>query len=142
LSLPLISLGHAYEVDIRIENELVATITALDAHGKHKGASERIIVSELDWHSERPLAQVGLRNENSEEEERRTVQYLGHSEEGFTIRFNGSEQQVIVRSPKEHALARHMLAPEKKDFSKFLVSPMPGTLISCSKFDLFSKNYF
>ena len=134
LSLSLfIPIGHAYEVDIRIENELVAHITAVDAHGKPHGPTERVIVSELDWHSERPLANVAFR-ENNDDEVRRTVQYLGHSDEGFTIRFNGSEQQIIVRSPKEHRLARHMLPPEVKDFSKYLVSPMPGTLISCSKF--------
>lgn len=36
----------------------------------------------------------------------------------------------MIRSPREHALSAHMLAPEKKDFSNMLLCPMPGTLVS------------
>lgn len=126
--------GTPYEVDVRIESELVATITPVDELGNHIGKSERVIVSELDWHSERPIANVAFRDADQDSESQNVVQYLGHTAEGFTLRFNGSEQEVIVRSPKEHELSRFMLKPEVKDFSKFCVSPMPGTLISCSKF--------
>lgn len=124
--------GKAFEVDVRIENELVAKITPLDEHDRPAGPTETVVVSELDWHSERPLGEVKFREEHTGDDEHRTVQYLGNTPEGFKIRLFGSEQEVIVRTPKEHQFSKHMLAPEVKDFSKFLVSPMPGTLISCS----------
>ena len=124
--------GKAFEVDVRIENELVAKITPLDEHNHPAGPTETVVVSELDWHSERPLGEVKFREEHSGDDEHRTVQFLGNTPEGFKIRLFGSEQEVIVRTPKEHQFSKHMLAPEVKDFSKFLVSPMPGTLISCS----------
>ena len=41
--------------------------------------------------------------------------------------------QIIVRTVKEQALHVHMLPPELKDDSKYLLCPMPGTLISCGK---------
>ena len=42
--------------------------------------------------------------------------------------------QVIVRRPMEQELHTHMLLPEIKDDSKYLLCPMPGTLISCGKY--------
>jgi len=39
---------------------------------------------------------------------------------------------VIIRTVKEHKLSHHMLEPEVKDYSNFLLCPMPGTLISLS----------
>jgi propionyl-CoA carboxylase alpha chain len=60
------------------------------------------------------------------------VQCLGATAQGQVLRYLGSEQEVIVRTLEEHKLSVHMLAPEVKDFSKLLLCPMPGTLISCS----------
>lgn len=84
----------------------------------------------MDWHSDRPLGRLILERDGKEVPE--LVQYLGRTPEGYLLRYLGSEQEVIVRTPREHQLAHHMLAPEKKDFSKFLLCPMPGTLISSS----------
>jgi propionyl-CoA carboxylase alpha chain len=88
-------------------------------------------LSDLDWHSDRPLGRVAVaKNEKDVSDE--FVQFLGRTPEGYKLRYLGSEQEVIVRTPREHQLSRHMLKPEKKDFSKYLLCPMPGTLISCS----------
>ena len=38
-----------------------------------------------------------------------------------------------MRSVEEQALHTHMLLPEVKDDSKYLLCPMPGTLISCGE---------
>lgn len=62
--------------------------------------------------------------------EERLVQYFGRKDDAYTLRMNGSEQSVIVRSPAEHRLSRYMLAPEVKDYSRFVMCPMPGSLIS------------
>jgi hypothetical protein len=45
-------------------------------------------------------------------------------------RLNGSQQMVTIMTPFEHALSVHMLPMEIKDDSKYLLCPMPGTLIS------------
>lgn len=84
----------------------------------------------MDWHSDRSLGRVAIENDHKEENE--FIQYLGRTPEGYKLRYLGSEQEVIVRTPREHQLSQHMLKPEKKDFSNFLLCPMPGTLISCS----------
>jgi acetyl/propionyl-CoA carboxylase alpha subunit len=60
------------------------------------------------------------------------IQYEGRGAEGYKLRYLGSQQEVIVRNRREHELSVHMLPPVVKDFSKFLLCPMPGTLISCS----------
>lgn len=63
---------------------------------------------------------------------RRIVQYEGRGggEGGYIIRMVGSQQEVLIRTVREHELSQHMRPREVKDFSKFLLCPMPGTLIS------------
>ncbi|CAE7585507.1 pccA [Symbiodinium microadriaticum] len=58
------------------------------------------------------------------------VQIEASTVEGYRLRYKGSQQEVLVRTPLEHQLASHMLPPEKKDYSNMLRCPMPGTLIS------------
>ena len=44
------------------------------------------------------------------------VQFEGRGDDGasYILKYNGSQQEVIVRSPYEHFLSHHMRAPEKK----------------------------
>lgn len=63
-------------------------------------------------------------------ERQEVVQYAGATPEGFLLRYRGSEQEVIVRTPTEHRLCAHMKAPVVKDTSHVIMCPMPGTLIS------------
>ncbi len=42
----------------------------------------------------------------------------------------GSDADVLVMSPGEYRLACHMNEPKPKDLGNFVMSPMPGTLIS------------
>jgi hypothetical protein len=101
------------------------------------GQSSTIKIGEVDWHSDRPLAQIGFL-EKGDKLETRHVQYNGVSKDGgYHLRFNGADHEVIIKTPREFELSKFMLKPEVKDFSKFILSPMPGTLISCSKFPLF-----
>ena len=48
----------------------------------------------------------------------------------FEVKFNGSDVSVLVMSPEEYKLSRHMKEPKPTDTSNFILSPMPGTLIS------------
>lgn len=93
-------------------------------------------LSDLDWHAGRPLAFASFHSKQKNNEYTSTpaaVQCLNRTAEGYMLRYLGSEQEVIVRTVAEHALSTHMLPPVVKDFSKSLLCPMPGTLISCSK---------
>ncbi len=42
----------------------------------------------------------------------------------------GSDADVLVMSRAEYELSRHMNEPKPVDLGNFVLSPMPGTLIS------------
>ena len=42
----------------------------------------------------------------------------------------GSDADILVMSPEEYKLACHMNEPKEVDLGNFVLSPMPGTLIS------------
>lgn len=127
--------GTPYHVKMAVEDMATFTITPYGKDGKLKeDKAERVDIAQLDWNSEQPVGDVSFCEEGDKYEDR-VVQYLGRTSEGYVIRYLGSEQNVIVRSLDEHRLSAHMLAPEVKDFSKFLLCPMPGTLISVSVHD-------
>lgn len=42
----------------------------------------------------------------------------------------GADADVLVMSPAEYQLACHMLEPAPLDLGDFVLSPMPGTLVS------------
>lgn len=50
----------------------------------------------------------------------------------FKVTYDGAVFDVIVMSPEEFKLAKHMKEPKKIDTSSMILSPMPGTLISYS----------
>ena len=58
------------------------------------------------------------------------VQHMARLAAGFRLQFQGATQDAVVRSPRAHALAQHMLPPRRVDSSKVVISPMPGTLVS------------
>lgn len=59
------------------------------------------------------------------------LQVHGDDEVG-TIKLTmfGSDAEILVMSPDEYQLARHMNEPKEVDLGNFVLSPMPGTLIS------------
>ena len=139
---------QAYLVGMAVGDELEVSIRPMDVARRKaatkKGAAVRVVVDSLDWVCETPLAVLTFKTggrkakrggggDGAEETlEEHTLQYEGRSDEGYRLRYKGSQQNVIVRTLREHELASHMLAPEAVDVSKFLLCPMPGTLISCS----------
>jgi len=127
--------GQAFDVHTVISDRLVSKITPLDAKNKPAGKTIEVAINQMDWEPGQTLAHfhfVEAANKKEEKEVVSTVQYLQRTAEGLLLRFRGCEQEIIVRTPKEHALHRHMLKPEVKDTSKVLLCPMPGTLVSCS----------
>ncbi|RYY85732.1 hypothetical protein EON63_06935 [archaeon] len=123
--------GQAYTVETCISDKLTARITPLGTGNGSVGAGE-VQIAQLDWEPGQVLAKVTYGSD-----EDILVQVLGQTPEGYQLRFRGSEQHVAVRTPEEHKFQAYMLPPEKKDVSKFLLSPMPGTLISLSKYGVY-----
>lgn len=64
----------------------------------------------------------------------RTIQVLNERQSGeLQVQMHGAEySKCLVQSPKEYELSKHMLPPVIEDTSNFVMSPMPGTLISFS----------
>ena len=46
------------------------------------------------------------------------------------MKLYGADVDVLVMSPKEYELSLHMNKPKPVDTSNFVLSPMPGTLVS------------
>ncbi|KAL7539350.1 hypothetical protein ACHAXR_009211 [Thalassiosira sp. AJA248-18] len=71
------------------------------------------------------LAQVNIAGES------RAVQVHGDDEVGtLKLTMYGYDVNILVMSPAEYQLACHMNEPTPVDLGNFVLSPMPGTLIS------------
>ena len=49
---------------------------------------------------------------------------------GFRMRHRGADLKVLMRSPRNYELARHMIEKVPPDTSKLLLCPMPGLMVS------------
>jgi hypothetical protein len=122
---------------------------------------------QLDWINEYPLLEVVFKSSSIDANDDANtkdggkyhsygqhsviVQYEGrgfqmpHTRGGagevYYLRLFGSQKRVEVRTPLEHNLAKYMLPVQTRDNSKYLLCPMPGTLISCGKFICDSLSY-
>ncbi len=84
------------------------------------GGEKMRVVS--DWQPGQPLVRLDIDGEL-------LVLKANRITSGYRIRVRGAELDVMVMSPRMHALAQHM--PEKlpPDTSKFLLCPMPGLVV-------------
>ncbi|KAG5190440.1 carbamoyl-phosphate synthase L chain, ATP binding domain-containing protein [Tribonema minus] len=90
------------------------------------GKKTKVAVGNVDWPVESVLLQGTL------DGEKEALQYFGGSStgEGYEVAFMGTYQTVIVRTPHEQELSRHLLPPVVVDHSNTLRCPMPGAVIS------------
>jgi len=88
------------------------------------GQSAAVDVQELDWQVDQPLVKSKVDGKLI------PVQVHARLPTGFKLQMAGAVVDVLVRSELEHELAKHMKAKVKVDVSKWLQSPMPGTLIN------------
>eukprot|EP01038_Epipyxis_sp_PR26KG_P007590 gene7590-10339_t len=128
---------ESFRVDLELSQSLKSTVVPISKKNEEVGNPAIMIISNLIWQTSDPLAEVYFADESghSYEDDKPTIfQYLGRSSssDGYIIRHCGSEREIVILSPLEFQLNQFMLPIEKKDVSKFLLSPMPGTLISCN----------
>ena len=50
----------------------------------------------------------------------------------MAMQMYGANMPCLIQSPREYELSKHMLPVKAVDTSNFVLSPMPGTLISFS----------
>jgi len=72
------------------------------------------------------LAYISLNNGDI-----KTIQVLGEDETGeISIEMKGAAIKVVLQTPREFELSKYMHPPKEPDTTDFVLSPMPGTLVS------------
>jgi propionyl-CoA carboxylase alpha chain len=114
----------------------VVNVQPCDATGAPSGAPAVIRLADVDWSADAPIMFADLPDKAREAvatPSARTLR-LQHVErlagDGMKLQLRGQLVDAYVRSRRAFDLSRHMLPKPKRDFSRVLVSPMPGTLVS------------
>ncbi|WP_225027847.1 acetyl-CoA carboxylase biotin carboxylase subunit [Xinfangfangia pollutisoli] len=104
--------GQAFAVKIKADPE-GSTVVFED------GQALRV---ESDWVPGQPLAKLTVGAEDM-------AIKVGKIPMGFRMRLRGADLKVHVQSPRQKALAGHMLEKLPPDTSKYLLCPMPGLVV-------------
>ncbi|KAL9180548.1 hypothetical protein ACHAXT_011001 [Thalassiosira profunda] len=89
------------------------------------GDAQLVELSKLEYEPSDDLAHVKVAGES------RALQVHGDDEVGaLKLTMYGRDEDMLVMSPEEYKLARLMHEPQEVDLGNFVLSPMPGTLIS------------
>jgi propionyl-CoA carboxylase alpha chain len=102
------------EVALHAEHEDDAVAVAIDG---------RRLCVRHDWRPGLALARVSI-------DERSLTLQVDRCSEGYRLTFGGSEVHALVRTRKAAEFAARIPAKAPPDTSKFLLSPMPGLIIS------------
>ncbi|KAG2188640.1 hypothetical protein INT44_001395 [Umbelopsis vinacea] len=78
------------------------------------------------WPLETPLAHALFKDTGK----KLTVQYLDVLPLGFKIQHLGSKFDVTIQNERQHELSKYMIEKPKQDMAKFILSPMPGSVVS------------
>lgn len=113
--------GDAFEVSLG--NEKTAKVKKVS--GEKAGVEREVKIDSLKYDPERYQARVSI------DGDARTIQVLRESLEGdLRVQMYGADMICLVQSPREYELSKYMHEPKIVDTSDFVMSPMPGTLIS------------
>mmetsp|Transcript_14985 Transcript_14985/g.21286 ORF Transcript_14985/g.21286 Transcript_14985/m.21286 type:complete len:829 (-) Transcript_14985:54-2540(-) len=122
--------GEAYLVESKFDmagRESVSSISKLtrDAGGEMWEKAQAVDLSSIEYEPSSDFAHVVVSGQS------RSLQVHGECETGtMTVTMYGADVDVLVMSRAEYELARLMKEPIPKDYGNFVMSPMPGTLIS------------
>jgi len=81
------------------------------------------------WPLESPLINAQLHVPNQSERSV-TVQYLEPLPVGFRLQYMGTKFDITIHNQRQHELSQYMIEKPKKDLSKVIISPMPGSVVS------------
>eukprot|EP01083_Nonionella_stella_P038449 104637_1 len=130
--------GDAYLVRSRVNAGVVSsTVTDLPKRGGEDKADELkgggdeagmtyiVQLFGLEYEPSGDFAHVEIDGES------RALQVHGDDEIGMLkLTMYGSNADILVMTPDEYRLTSHMNEPKEVDLGDFVLSPMPGTLIS------------
>jgi propionyl-CoA carboxylase alpha chain len=102
------------EIEVHTEPDEDAVAVAIDG---------RRLCVRHDWRPGLPLARISI-------DERTITLQVDRCPEGYRLVLGGSEVQALVRTRKAAEFAARIPAKPPPDTSKFLLSPMPGLIIS------------
>ena len=114
------------------EQELVATVDkkSYKIHLEYEGDAmmmtidgKKVKVENAGLEKERPIVDAKVNGEDVK------VQYFEPTTEGYNMQYCGGNFNVILRSARAEELSKFMIPKVKPDTSKFLASPMAGSLV-------------
>ncbi|RHZ79324.1 hypothetical protein Glove_149g52 [Diversispora epigaea] len=91
------------------------------------GNEQKVITTE--WPLETPLINAHI-SVLDQKRKTVTVQYLDPLPVGFRLRYAGTKFDITVHTARQHELSKYMIEKPKPDFSKMILSPMPGRVVS------------
>jgi len=83
-------------------------------------------IQSMEWIVDSPIARPEI------DGKKYPVQYHARLPLGYRLQMCGATLDVIVRNSREQELSKFMLEKKTADTSRFLISPMPGVLVSVS----------
>jgi propionyl-CoA carboxylase alpha chain len=108
---------------VSLQGEVYAVKIAADPNGSTVTfADGQALRVESDWTPGQPLARIWVEGTT-------LAIKVGKIPMGFRMRLRGADLKVHVRTPRQHALAGHMLEKAPPDTSKYLLCPMPGLVV-------------
>ena len=111
-------------------NVAAVHVTRLLKHGEKNEAaaanqSQSVTMTAFEYHPSSDFAHCKIAGES------RVLQVHGEDEIGtLKLTMYGADADVLVMSPAEYQLTCHMMEPVPLDLGDFVLSPMPGTLVS------------
>lgn len=81
------------------------------------------------WPLESSLINAQLHDPNQSKKSV-TVQYLDPLPVGFRLQYMGTKFDITIHNQRQHELSQFMIEKPKKDLSKVIISPMPGSVVS------------
>ncbi|KAG9303648.1 hypothetical protein G9A89_018545 [Geosiphon pyriformis] len=84
---------------------------------------------DASWPLESPLIDAHFQIPD-QSDEKITVQYLDPLPVGFRLQHLGTKFDITVYTNRQHELLKYMIEKPKRDLTKFILAPMPGSVIS------------
>ncbi|MGH1478543.1 MAG: acetyl-CoA carboxylase biotin carboxylase subunit [Geminicoccales bacterium] len=108
---------------VSLGEEDVAVQVGSNEHGHHVEIDGARVDLNLDWQPGKPLARAKVSG-------REVVVQVDPMIEGYQLTHGGVEVKALVRTKQAADFAARMPKKEKPDLSKWLMSPMPGLIVS------------
>ncbi len=89
-------------------------------------SEHEISIESIDYHPTNPIVDVTLNGADHTIQIQTDTNNIGK----IHTRYNGAEYDCLVMSLEEYRLSTYMNEPKELDTSNYLLSPMPGTLVS------------